>query len=359
MSNSLYCVIMAGGVGSRFWPVSRMARPKQFLDILGTGKTFIQHTYDRFARQVPAENFLVVTNSWHKDTVLEQLPALKPEQVLCEPLGRNTAPCIAYAAFRLAKEDPGATMIVTPADHLIIDTETFTDVARSAVEFALTGDYLCTIGVYPTRPATGYGYIQVEMPIRKDAINKVKTFTEKPNRQLAETFVKSGEFFWNSGIFVWGVSSILRAFKDFQPDIYSLFESIGDYYGTPQEQEKIDAIYPECRSISIDYGIMEKADNVYVRCGDFGWSDIGTWNSLYRYSEKDENGNVNGTETVLLNTKDCMLRLSKEKLTVIEGLDNYIVVDTDDVLMICPRSNEQSIKNIVDEIKLSKGDKYL
>lgn len=359
MNKNIYCVIMAGGVGSRFWPISRMSRPKQFLDILGTGKTFIRQTYDRFARDIPAENFLVVTNSWHKDIVLEQLPALKAEQVLCEPLGRNTAPCIAYAAFRLAKNDPDATMIVTPADHLIIDTDTFMEVAMSGVEFAQKGEYLCTIGVMPTRPATGYGYIQVEMPLRKDDINKVKTFTEKPGRELAQTFVDSGEFFWNSGIFIWSVKSIMNAVREFQPDIYTLFESINDYYGTDKEQEQINIIYPECRSISIDYGVMEKANNVYVRCGDFGWSDIGTWNSLYRYSDKDENGNVNEAEAILENTKECMLRLSKDKLTVIEGLHNYIVVDTDDVLMICPREKEQSIKNIVEEIKLSKGDKYL
>lgn len=359
MNKNTYCVIMAGGVGSRFWPISRADRPKQFLDILDTGKTFIQGTYERFASFIPAENFLVVTNSSYKQMVLEQLPLLKEEQVLCEPLGRNTAPCIAYAAFRLQAMNPKATMIVTPSDHLILDGTKFASVIQEAADFAAHNDVLVTIGLKPTRPATGYGYIQAEQPINEHGMNKVKTFTEKPNREMADIFLRSGEFFWNSGIFVWQVKSILKPLKKFLPDTYQLFASIAGHYASPEEQGHINRIYPECRGISIDYGIMEKADNVYVRCADFGWSDIGTWGSLYRYARKDENGNTGDGNIIAFETKDCVIKVPKEKVAVIEGLENFIVVDTENVLMICPRSNEQNIKKFIDTVKFSKGDDYI
>ena len=277
MNSHIYCVIMAGGAGTRFWPISRSGRPKQFLDILGTGKTFIRSTFERFAEFVPAENFLVVTNSTYRDLVLEQLPEIAPQQILAEPLGRNTAPCIAYAAFRLKATAPDSTMIVTPSDHLILNEPAFRNVVEEAVEFASSHEALVTIGVQPTRPATGYGYIQVDQPMRRDGLNKVKTFTEKPNLELAKAFLQSGEFFWNSGIFVWQTRTILESMNRMLPETCQLFASIEGDYGTDREQEGIARIYPECRAISIDYGIMEKADNVYVRCGDFGWSDIGTW----------------------------------------------------------------------------------
>lgn len=359
MNKNTYCVIMAGGAGTRFWPISREKRPKQFLDILGTGKTFIRSTFERFASFVPAENFLVVSNSGYKNLVLEQIPELKPEQVLSEPLGRNTAPCIAYAAFRLKSMNPQATMIVTPSDHLILNEPAFVEVVEEAVGFASSHDALVTIGLQPTRPATGYGYIQVEQPICRDGINKVKTFTEKPNLELAQVFINSGEFFWNSGIFVWKTDVILNAIHELQPETYGMFASIDNFYNTPSEQEYINRIYPECKAISVDYGIMEKADNVYVRCGDFGWSDIGTWGSLYEYSPKDDEGNTNSDEAVLFDTKDCVVRMPEGKLAVIEGLDDYIVVDTDDVLMICPKANEQNIKKFIDTIRFTKGNKFL
>lgn len=359
MNADNYCVIMAGGIGSRFWPISRSAKPKQFLDILGTGKSFIRHTYERFTPTIPAGNFLVVTNLAYKDLVLEQLPELRPEQVLCEPIGRNTAPCIAYAAFRLAAQNPNATMIVAPSDHLVLDGQTFLQVAAQGIDFARENDALVTIGIKPTRPDTGYGYIQVENYNPSDVISKVKTFTEKPNLELARAFVESGEFFWNSGIFIWSAQSILRALHTFQPEIYQLFASIAEDYGTPREQEQINRIYPECRGISIDFGVMEKACNVYVRCSDFGWSDIGTWGSLYQYAAKDEAGNAASENALLFDTHGCIVKLPADKIAVIEGLDDYIVVENDHVLMICPKSGEQNIKKFIDTVKYSKGDRFI
>lgn len=359
MNDNTYCVIMAGGAGTRFWPISRQEKPKQFLDILDTGSTFIRSTYERFASFIPARNFLVVTNSSYKSLVLEQIPEIGGDQVLSEPLGRNTAPCIAYAAFRIKAMNPQATMIVTPSDHLILNGPAFREVVEEAVEFASSRDALVTIGVKPTRPATGYGYIQVEQPMREDGMNKVKTFTEKPNSELAQAFLKSGDFFWNSGIFIWQTNAILRSMQSLLPETYQLFNSIYPAYDTPEEESGIARIYPECRAISIDYGIMEKAGNVYVRCGDFGWSDIGTWGSLYDYSPKDACGNTCTGERILFDTKECLIGLPPEKLAVIEGLHDYIIVDTSDVLLICPKDNEQNIKKFIDTVRFSKGDRYL
>lgn len=351
---------MAGGAGTRFWPISRSSRPKQFLDILGTGKTFIRSTFERFAEFIPPENFLVVTNSTYRELVLEQLPELAPHQILAEPLGRNTAPCIAYAAFRLKATDPDSTMIVTPSDHLILNEPVFRNVMEEAVEFASSHEALVTIGVQPTRPATGYGYIQVDRPMHRDGMNKVKTFTEKPNLELAKAFLASGDFFWNSGIFVWQTRTILDAMERLLPDTAQLFASIGNDYGTGREEEGIERIYPECRAISIDYGIMEKADNVYVRCGHFGWSDLGTWGSVYQHSRKDRYANAIPEEgCYLYDTRSSIVSLPKGKIAVISGLKEYIVVDTDDVLMICPRAEEQSIKKFIDEVKYNNGDKHI
>lgn len=358
MNDNVYCVIMAGGAGTRFWPISRSDRPKQFLDILDTGKTFIRSTFERLSPFIPADNFLVVTNNIYKNLVLEQIPEIKATQILAEPLGRNTAPCIAYAAFRLKATAPDATMIVTPSDHLILDEPAFHEVVNEAVNFASSNDALVTIGVKPTRPATGYGYIQVGKPVEGTGMHKVKTFTEKPNLELAKAFLASGEFFWNSGIFVWKTKAILDAIAEFLPDTYQLFASIDSEYGTTREQDGIEHIYPECRAISIDYGIMEKADNVYVRCGDFGWSDIGTWGSMYEYSKKDDHGNAGGN-TVFFESEKCLVRVPEGKLAVIEGLKDFIVVDTDDVLLVCPKENEQNIKKFIDTVKFTKGDKFI
>lgn len=348
---------MAGGIGSRFWPISRTGRPKQFLDILGTGKTFIRSTFERFLPVVPVENFLVVTNAGYKEIVLEQLPELTPMQVLAEPVGRNTAPCIAYAAFRLAGTDPDAVMIVSPSDHLILNEQDFCRVIGECSDFVAGGDALMTIGIKPTRPDTGYGYIQTEAG--EEPVRKVKTFTEKPDLEMAKAFLASGEFMWNSGIFVWRADTILRNFAEFLPELYQMFDSASGSYGTLDEARLIDGIYPECRSVSIDVGIMEKARNVYVRCSDFGWSDIGTWGSLYQYSVKDDRGNAVTGDTVLYDTEGCVVNVAPGRLAVIEGARDMIVVDTDDVLMVCRRESEQAIKSFVDDIRFNKGDKFI
>ncbi len=360
MDNNKYCVIMAGGIGSRFWPISRSTHPKQFLDILGTGKTFLRSTFERFSHVVPTENFLVVTNAVYKDLVLDQLPELQESQVLAEPLGRNTAPCITYAAFRLRAVNPDAVMIVTPSDHLIINELDFVHVIDESAEFVRDHDVMMTIGIRPDHPNTGYGYIQVEPTgPALSKFNKVKTFTEKPNAEMAKVFVDSGEFFWNAGIFIWRPNTILEAVERFLPDTYQLFDSISAHYGQPDEDEYIQRIYPECRGISIDFGVMEKAENVYVRCSDFGWSDIGTWNSLYHYSPKDENGNVVPHNSALYDTHGCIIKVPDGKMTVIEGLDDYIVVDKENVLMICPRENEQKVKKYIEDIKFKTGDRFI
>lgn len=357
MENNKYCVIMAGGIGARFWPKSRQSMPKQFLDMLGTGKSFIRHTYERFAKMVPAGNFLVVTNQRYKDLVLEHLPELQPHQVLCEPVGRNTAPCIAYAAYTLMKADPEAEMIVTPADHLILDEEAFRTVISECIDFASEHNALMTVGIKPTRPETGYGYIQVS---DNNPISKVKCFTEKPNLELAQTFLQCGEFFWNSGIFIWKVGAIIDAFRKYLPEHDLLFSGVMRALGTDAEQNTVEMAFSECRAISIDYGVMEKADNVYVRCGDFGWSDVGTWGSVYQHARKDRYANAAPAEGCYLNdTRSSFISLPDNKVAVISGLKDYIVVDTDDVLLICPRAEEQHIKKYIDEVKFHTGDKYI
>lgn len=361
MNRQRYCVIMAGGVGSRFWPISRRTMPKQFLDILGTGKSFIRHTYERFARIIPPENFLVITNSLYKDQVLEHLPELQENQILCEPIGRNTAPAVAYSAWRLQAMDPQATMIVTPADHLILNEAEFCEVITEGAEFVEQCPALMTIGIRPSRPDTGYGYIQIEPEVdpAHPAVSRVKTFTEKPNLELAKVFVDSGEFFWNAGIFIWKVSTIMANLNEFLPETQQLFASIAPLYNTPEEQQAINTVYAECRSISIDYGVMEKTRDAYVRRSDFGWSDIGTWGSLYQNAPKDEHGNVCYGKTLTYDTQHCIINSAPGKLTVIDSLDNYIVVDTPDVLMICPKANEQNIKVFVDDVKFKLGDEYI
>lgn len=357
MANSTYCIIMAGGIGARFWPQSRQNRPKQFLDILGTGKSFIRQTYERFAKSVPAENFLVVTNRKYRSLVSEHLPELHDGQILCEPVGRNTAPCIAYAAYTLAAKDPDASMIVTPSDHLILNEEDFRSIIGECLGFAEAHDALMTVGIKPTRPDTGYGYIQVS---DTKPISKVKCFTEKPDLELAQTFLQCGEFFWNSGIFVWKIRSIIEAFAHYLPEHHALFSAVRQAAGTDAEQQAVETAFAECRAISIDFGIMEKADNVYVRCGEFGWSDVGTWGSVYQHSRKDRYANaIPSAGCYLYDTRSSIVSLPKEKIAVICGLKEYIVVDTDDVLMICPRSDEQNIKKFIDEVKFHNGEEHI
>ncbi len=356
MSSRKYCVIMAGGVGSRFWPKSRASMPKQFLDVLGTGKSFIRHTYERFLPLVPSENFLVVTNQRYRDLVLEHIPELKPSQVLCEPIGRNTAACIAYASYSLFQSDPDAEMIVTPSDHYISDEEMFRTIITRCVDFVSENNNLMTVGIQPTRPETGYGYIQASDPT---TISRVKCFTEKPILEMAQTFIQCGEFLWNSGIFIWSVRDIVEAFRRYLPEHHALFSSIMGSYGTPDEASAISRVFSECRSISIDYGVMEKAENVYVCVGEFGWSDVGTWGSIYQHSRKDKYGNANNENAILYETRNSIISLPKGKIAVVSGLKDYIVVDTEDALMICPRSEEQNIKNFIDEVKFREGDKFI
>ncbi len=359
MNSSIYCVIMAGGVGSRFWPVSRAAYPKQFLDILGTGKTFLRQTYERFLPIVPPENILVVTGEACTGIVREQIPELRPEQILGEPLGRNTAPCITYAAFRLKAADPDAVMIVTPSDHLITGEREFERAIVESVEFARTHDAMMTIGIQPTRPDTGYGYIQVEEKTEEGGINKVRTFTEKPNIDLAKVFVESGEFFWNSGIFIWRAGVVLDALSEHLNEVYQLFAASESDFGTPQEFDTVRRIYPETRNVSIDFGVIEKASNVYVRCSNFGWSDVGTWNSLYENIPRDSRGNAVSGSARLSDTVGSIVKVPEGKLAVVDGLKDYIVVDTPDVLLVWPRDREQEIKQVVTGLRFNGGEKYL
>lgn len=360
MNNNQFCVIMAGGVGSRFWPISRQHCPKQFLDVLGTGKSLLRATFERFSNIIPDSHIFVATNAAYKNMVLETIPEISESQVLCEPVGKNTAPCIAYAAMRIRSIDPTATMVVTPSDHLIINEHHFCEVIQQCFDFVdEKRDVLLTIGLQPTRPETGYGYIQVSKKVTDGKFNKVKTFTEKPNLELARVFVDSGEYFWNSGIFAWSVDAILEAFKEHQNETYELLDSIREHYGTPTEQEAVDKVYPECGGISVDYGIMERCSNVWVRCSDFGWSDLGTWGSIYQHSVKDENGNTLRTDTFSFDTENCIIKLPEGKIAVLEGLKDYIVVDTADVLMVCPRKAEQHIKRFVETVKFETGNKHV
>ena len=348
---------MAGGVGSRFWPMSRRNMPKQFLDILGTGKSFIRSTYERFLPLVPKENFLVVTNRAYRSLVMEHIPELDPEQILCEPIGRNTAPAIAYAAHRLRKKCADARMIVTPSDHLILNEAEFQVAINECLEFVADHDALMTVGIEPSRPDTGYGYLQKS---DSNVISRVKCFTEKPALEIAQAFVDCGEFVWNSGLFVWSIDSIMRAFETYLPEHHALFNSADDALATESEEQVIEQVFAECKSISIDYGVMEKAENVYVRCSDFGWSDVGTWGSVYQLSQKDRNENMLSHDGgYAYDTSKSIVSVRDGKVAVIKGLNDYIVVDTDDVLLVCPRSDEQSIKKYIDDVRFDKGEKYV
>ncbi len=360
MNKHHYVAIMAGGIGSRFWPMSRTDFPKQFLDILGTGKTLIQQTFDRYKKLVPPENIFVITAKEYAGIVQKQLPELKHENILAEPSRKNTAPCIAYVAFKLLQKDPKALMIAAPADHLIMETDEFLKTVKKALDFVNHFDALVTIGVKPTYPNTGYGYIQHETIEAVPDVYKVKTFTEKPNTELAKTFIASGDFLWNAGIFTWKVKSILSAFEKYLPEIYDVFASEKDKFNTPQETEAIETIYPQCTNISVDFGVMENADNVYLVPASFSWSDLGTWNSAWEIMEKDYFGNaVSGKKVMVVDAKNCMVYVPENKLVLLQGLDDFIVVDTKDVLLVCKKEKEQEIKDYVAEIKRNMGEKHL
>jgi len=348
---------MAGGVGSRFWPFSRNDRPKQFLDFFGTGRSLLQMTFDRFSHVVPSENILIVSNVIYKDLILEQLPEINSQQVLLEPNRRNTAPCIAYAINRIKAMTDKANIIVAPSDHLIVRELDFIETIKIGIDFIEKNDYLLTLGIKPSRPETGYGYIQIDEG--ETNLRKVKTFTEKPNAELAQIFFETGEFYWNSGIFLWSLQTIDNAFNTLLPDVANRFNEGEKFFNTPDEQKFIDKMFPSCPNISIDYGIMEKAQNVYVLCSDFGWTDLGTWGSLYEMSPKDDSGNVSlKCKSMLYESHNNIITLPSDKLAVVQGLDDFIVAESDNVLLICKKDEEQRIRQFVNDVTLSFNGKY-
>ncbi len=363
MNKNNYCIIMAGGIGARFWPMSRQNHPKQFIDILGTGDTLIQSTFNRFRRVCPAENIYIVTNEIYKKQVLDQLPDIQEAQVLCEPSRRNTAPCIAYANYRIFQLNPEANVVVAPSDHIILKEDIFIEVITAALEASEKNNWLLTLGIQPSRPDTGYGYIQFDESTVYQAdnrIKKVKTFTEKPQLEMAKQFLSSGDFLWNSGIFIWKLKTIMAAFDKHLPEISQLFKAGTGKYATPEEDAFIQQTYSVCKSISIDYGVMEKAENVYVLSSDFGWSDLGTWGSLYDTRKKDEHGNtVVGQNVLMYNSHNCIVNMPKEKLVVLQGLEDYIVVEDEGTLLVCRKGDEQHIRQFVNDVMIEKGEKYV
>lgn len=360
MNKNYYVAIMAGGIGSRFWPMSRQNFPKQFLDILNKGETLIQSTFKRFLSFIPKENIYIVTSAEYVEIVKKQLPDIAEENILGEPSRKNTAPCIAYISFKLQQKNPDASLIVAPSDHLILNEKDFAKVCLEALNFVNKHNAFITLGIKPSSPNTGYGYIQHDQQSVSDNVYKVKTFTEKPNTELAKTFLSSGDFLWNAGIFVWSVKNIIKAFEKFLPEIYDVFVADIDKFNTPLEKKALEHIYPLCTNISIDFGIMEKADNVYVIPSSFGWSDLGTWNSAYENLSKDKHSNaIAGNNVMTIEANKCMVHAPNNKLLVLQGLDDFIVVDTADVLLICKKEKEQEIKEYVAKIKRTKGEQFL
>ncbi len=358
MTNNTFALIMAGGIGSRFWPFSRETKPKQFLDILGTGKSLLQMTFERLLGICNKENILIITNEHYKPIVIEQLPNVRNDQILAEPVRRNTAPCIAYGTYKVLNENQNANIIVVPSDHLIINENGFHETLDKGINFAQNNNAIVTVGIKPTRAETGYGYIEYQKD-GEELLRKVTNFTEKPGKENAEKFLKLGNYLWNSGIFIWHIKTIINAFIKFLPEINQKFESLNSYYGTDEEQTKINEIFPQCPDLSIDYGILEKADNVFVIDADFDWSDLGSWKSLHDVQDKDENGNVSTGEVMLFDTKDSLILGSKEKLILTDKLEGYLVADYGNALLICPKDNEKRIKEFVNAIRKNKGQEFL
>jgi len=351
---------MAGGIGSRFWPMSRTDHPKQFLDVLGTGKTLIQQTFERYAKVVPAENIYVVTSNEYVETVKKQLPQIAAENILSEPYRKNTAPCIAFVSFKIFQKDPKACLIAAPSDNLIFETDEFVKTSKKALSFIDHINAFVTLGVKPSYPNTGYGYIQHDTVEAAPDIFKVKTFTEKPNLELAKTFIASGDFLWNAGIFFMKAKNIITAFEKHLPEMYEAFAAEKDKFNTEEEAAALDQIYPQCSNISIDFGIMEKAENVFVIPASFGWSDLGTWNSAWENMSKDEAGNaIAGKKVILFDAERSMVHVPDNKLVVLQGIEDYIVVDTKDVLLICKKEKEQEVKEWLAEVKKNFGEKFL
>lgn len=361
MSKDNYCVIMSGGIGSRFWPASREAKPKQFLDFFGTGKSLLRMTFERFRNFIAIENIFIVTSEKYRDMTIQELPELSENNILLEPMRRNTAPCIAYASYHIQAINSKANIVVAPSDHIILNEDLFQETIKKGLKFVKHNDALLTLGIHPTRPETGYGYIQVDEDNKKeDEISKVKVFTEKPNLELATKFLQSGEFLWNSGIFLWNVNTIIQAFESYLPEVSSIFDRGRDFFTTVAEHDFIDDVYSFCPSISIDFGVLEKAQNVYVQGANFGWSDVGTWGSLHDLSAKDEKSNVVINDNALLyDSTDNIINVQKEKLVVVQGMDGFIVVESNDVLLICKKEEEQRIREFVAEAKIKYDNKYI
>ncbi len=358
MNKNYFGVIMAGGVGSRFWPLSTTEYPKQFHDILGTGRTFLQNTFDRLKKLIPVDQIYVVTLEEYVDLTLQQLPELSENQLIAEPSGMNTAPCNLYAAKLIHELNPDANIVVAPSDHLILNEDIFIEKLKLALNETENKEELITLGIQPTRPDTGYGYIQF-LENNESDIKKVKTFTEKPGIELAEVLYKSGDFLWNAGIFVWKAKTILKSFQKYLPEMFESFQRIQNPLNSEKGKQEIKLIYSTVQMISIDNGILEKADNVYVIPSSFGWSDLGTWKSLYENSEKNGGNNVkNGKYTLTYNTKNSLIYTSQNKAIVVDGLENYIVVNTRRALLICPMDKDQMIKAFVSDLKLNKGEKF-
>lgn len=358
--NNNYVVIFAGGIGSRFWPESRQNLPKQFLDILHTGQSLIQSTFNRIKTLCPIDNIFVVTHKDYSDLVSEHLPQLKKENIVAEPSRKNTAPAAALITYKIKKENPDACIVICPSDHLILDENNFIETINKGLNYAAQHDYIITLGIQPTRPDTGYGYIQYKDSDQHDDLKKVVVFTEKPNLELARTFLKSGDFLWNSGIFIWNANTFTKAFQEFLPEMCDLFNRSMPYFNTNKENEIIEKVYSQCTNISIDYGIMEKTKNAHVIPANFGWSDLGTWGSAYEYAQKDSDNNaLSGDQIFTIESNDNFIKIPNNKLAIIQGLSNFIIVDTPEVLLITERQNEQNIKDYVNEIKKIFGEKYL
>ena len=348
-SNNNHLVIMAGGIGSRFWPMSTQECPKQFIDVMGCGRTLIQLTVDRFEGLCPKENVWVVTSEKYADIVREQLPDLPEENILREPCRRNTAPCIAYVCWKIKTRNPKANVVVTPSDHVVMNVKEFQRVIASALDYTQHSDAILTLGMKPTRPETGYGYIEADLSSASESnreIFRVDSFKEKPDAVTASRYIRQNNYFWNAGIFIWNVNTIVNAFRIYQPEIAKIFTELMPYYYTPQEQDQVDRLFPECPNISVDYAILEHSDEIYVFPADFGWSDLGTWGSLYTHLEQDENNNATvGQNINLVDCKNCVVHTPSERKVVIQGLDNYIIAESDNTLLICRKEDEQEIKN--------------
>ena len=347
-NNHNHNVIMAGGVGSRIWPMSVENKPKQFIDVLGVGRSLLQLTYDRFKGLCPNENVWIVTNKKYDAWIKEQLPEVPAENILLEPCRRNTAPCIAYVSWHIKAKDPKANLVITPSDHIVMDTAEFRRVITQCLKFTSETDAILTLGMKPNRPETAYGYIQADLSSsspRNKEIFRIDTFREKPDLQTAQKYIQQNNFFWNAGIFIWSVSTIVNAFRIYSPAISKIFENMLSIYGTDKEQEMIDLHYPECENISVDYAIMEKAEEIFVCPANFGWSDLGSWSSLYMHTRHDLYGNsLIGTDINVYDTHNCMIHTTQEKKVVVQGLDDYIVAEKDNLLLICKLSEEQRIR---------------